>query len=155
LFIPFFGFLSGFLAYGIAIIVMTILIKLLMSFVQYKQFLSQAKLKVLKRELDAISEKYKDNKMKAQQETMALKIKAGASALSGCLPGLIQMPVYYALFMFFPTAFYLRQKSFLWTDDLSSYDAVAYLPFNIPFYGDHVSLFPILAAIAIFFYMKM
>jgi YidC/Oxa1 family membrane protein insertase len=155
LFIPLFGFLSGFLPYGIAIIVMTILIKLLMSFVQYKQFLSQAKLKVLKPELDAIKEKYKDNKMKAQQETMALQNKAGASPLSGCLPGLIQLPVFYALFMFFPTAFALRQKSFLWADDLSSYDAVAYLPFKIPFYGDHVSLFPILAAIAIFFYMKM
>ncbi|MFL0352368.1 membrane protein insertase YidC [Xanthomarina sp. GH4-25] len=155
LFIPLFGFLSGFLPYGIAIIVMTILIKLLMSFVQYKQFLSQAKLKVLKPELDAIKEKYKDNKMKAQQETMALQNKAGASPLSGCLPGLIQLPVFYALFMFFPTAFDLRQKSFLWADDLSSYDAVAYLPFKIPFYGDHVSLFPILAAIAIFFYMKM
>ena len=155
LFIPLFGFLSGFLPYGIAIIVMTILIKLLMSFVQYKQFLSQAKLKVLKPELDAIREKHKDNKMKAQQETMALQNKAGASPLSGCLPGLIQLPVFYALFMFFPTAFDLRQKSFLWADDLSSYDAVAHLPFKIPFYGDHVSLFPILAAIAIFFYMKM
>jgi YidC/Oxa1 family membrane protein insertase len=155
LFIPLFSFLSGFLPYGIAIIVMTVLIKLLMSFVQYKQFLSQAKMRVLKPELDAIKEKYKDNKMKAQQETMALQNKAGASPLAGCLPGLIQLPVFYALFMFFPTAFALRQKSFLWADDLSSYDVIAELPFNIPFYGDHVSLFPILAAIAIFFYMKM
>jgi YidC/Oxa1 family membrane protein insertase len=155
LFIPLFGFLSSFLPYGIAIIVMTILIKLMMSFVQYKQFLSQAKLRVLKPELDAIREKYKDNKLKAQQETMALQNKAGASPLAGCLPGLIQLPVFYALFMFFPTAFALRQKSFLWADDLSSYDVIADLPFNIPFYGDHVSLFPILAAIAIFFYMKM
>ncbi|MCD2259748.1 membrane protein insertase YidC [Psychroserpens luteolus] len=155
LFIPLFAFLSGFLPYGIAIIVMTVLIKLMMSFVQYKQFLSQAKMKVLKPELDAIRAKYKDNKMKAQQETMALQNKAGASPLAGCLPGLIQLPVFYALFMFFPTAFDLRQKSFLWADDLSSYDAIAELPFNIPFYGDHVSLFPILAAIAIFFYMKM
>ncbi|WP_299334830.1 membrane protein insertase YidC [uncultured Psychroserpens sp.] len=155
LFIPLFGFLSSFLPYGIAIIVMTILIKLMMSFVQYKQFLSQAKLRVLKPELDAIREKHKDNKMKAQQETMALQNKAGASPLAGCLPGLIQLPVFYALFMFFPTAFDLRQKSFLWADDLSSYDVIAELPFNIPFYGDHVSLFPILAAIAIFFYMKM
>jgi len=155
LFIPLFSFLSGFLPYGIAIIVMTILIKLLMSFVQYKQFLSQAKMKVLKPELDEIREKYKDNKMKAQQETMALQNKAGASPLAGCLPGLIQLPVFYALFMFFPTAFALRQKSFLWADDLSSYDVIAELPFTIPFYGDHVSGFPILAAIAIFFYMKM
>ncbi|MFT4611183.1 MAG: YidC/Oxa1 family membrane protein insertase [Glaciecola sp.] len=155
LFIPLFGFLSGFLPYGIAIIVMTVLIKLVMSFVQYKQFLSQAKMKVLKPELDAIREKHKDNKMKAQQETMALQNKAGASPLAGCLPGLIQLPVFYALFMFFPTAFALRQKSFLWADDLSSYDSIAELPFTIPMYGDHVSLFPILAAIAIFFYMKM
>lgn len=155
LFIPLFGFLSGFLPYGIAIIVMTILVKIMLSFVQYKQFLSQAKMKILKPELDAIRAKYKDNKLKAQQETMALQNKAGASPLSGCLPGLMQIPVFYALFMFFPTAFALRQKSFLWADDLSSYDSIADLPFNIPFYGDHVALFPILAAIAIFFYMKM
>ncbi|RAJ12989.1 membrane protein insertase YidC [Olleya aquimaris] len=155
LFIPLFNGLSSFLPYGIAIIVMTVLIKLAMSFVQYKQYLSQMKLKVLKPELDAIREKYKDNKLKAQQETMALQNKAGASPLAGCLPALIQMPVFYALFMFFPTAFALRQKKFLWADDLSSYDVVAELPFNIPLYGDHVSLFPILAAIAIFFYMKL
>lgn len=155
LFIPLFGWLSGMLPYGIAIIVMTVLVKIMLSFVQYKQFLSQAKMKILKPELDAIREKYKDNKLKAQQETMALQSKAGASPLSGCLPGLMQIPVFYALFMFFPTAFDLRQKSFLWADDLSSYDSIADLPFNIPFYGDHVALFPILAAIAIFFYMKM
>ncbi|MAB49570.1 MAG: membrane protein insertase YidC [Flavobacteriaceae bacterium] len=155
LFIPLFGWLIGFLPHGIAIIVMTVLVKLLLSFVQYKQFLSQAKMKILKPELEAIREKYKDNKLKAQQETMALQNKAGASPLSGCLPGLMQIPVFYALFMFFPTAFDLRQKSFLWADDLSSYDSIADLPFNIPFYGDHVALFPILAAIAIFFYMKM
>jgi YidC/Oxa1 family membrane protein insertase len=155
LFFPLFGFLSSFLPYGIAIIVMTILIKLAMSFVQYKQYLSQMKLKVLKPELDAIREKHKDNKMKAQQETMALQNKAGASPMAGCLPALIQMPVFYALFMFFPIAFALRQKKFLWAEDLSSYDVVAELPFSIPLYGDHVSLFPILAAIAIFFYMKL
>jgi len=154
-FIPLFGFLSGFLPYGFAIIVMTILVKILMSFVQYKQFLSQAKMKILKPELEAIREKHKDNKLKAQQETMSLQSRAGASPLSGCLPGLIQIPVFYSLFMFFPTAFDLRQKKFLWVDDLSSYDVIAELPFKIPFYGDHVSLFPILAAIAIFFYMKM
>ncbi|MDO1501127.1 membrane protein insertase YidC [Winogradskyella maritima] len=155
IFIPLFNFLSGMLPYGIAIIVMTILVKIVLSFVQYKQFLSQAKMKILKPELDAIRTKYKDNKLKAQQETMALQSKAGASPLSGCLPGLMQIPVFYALFMFFPTAFALRQKSFLWADDLSSYDVIAELPFSIPFYGDHVSLFPILAAVAIFFYMKM
>jgi len=154
-FIPFFGFLAGFLPYGIAIIVMTISIKLIMSFVQYKQFLSQAKMKILKPELDAIREKHKDNKMKAQQETMALQTKAGASPMAGCLPALIQLPVFYALFQFFPSAFDLRQKSFLWVKDLSSYDVIAELPFSIPFYGDHVSLFPILASVAIFFYMQL
>lgn len=155
IFVPLFSFLSSFLPYGIAIIVMTILIKLLLSFVQYKQFLSQAKMKILKPELEAIRVKYKDDKMKIQKETMALQNRAGASPLAGCLPALIQLPVFYALFMFFPTAFDLRQKSFLWADDLSSYDAIAELPFRIPMYGDHVSLFPILASIAIFFYMKM
>ena len=154
-FMPLFAFLGGFMPYGIAIVVMTILVKICLSFVQYKQFLSQAKLKILKPELDAIREKYKDNKMKAQQETMALQTKAGASPLAGCLPALIQLPVFYALFQFFPSAFDLRQKSFLWADDLSSYDTIANLPFNIPFYGNHVSLFPILAAIAIFFYMQL
>ena len=155
LFIPLFAFLGKFLPYGIAIIVMTILIKLLLSFVQYKQFLSQAKMKILKPELDAIRAKYKDNKMKAQQETLSLQTKAGASPMAGCLPALVQLPVFYALFQFFPSAFDLRQKSFLWVNDLSSYDTIAELPFNIPFYGDHVSLFPILASIAIFFYMRL
>lgn len=153
--IPLFGFLSSFLPAGIAIICLTILLKLILSPVQYKQYLSQAKLKVLKPELDAIKEKYGDNKMKVQQETMKLQNIAGASPLKGCLPALLQIPVFYALFTFFPTAFDLRQKSFLWADDLSSYDTIAELPFNIPFYGDHVSLFPILASIAIFIYMMM
>ena len=154
-FSPLYAWLTNYLPYGLAIIVMTIMVKIVLSFVQYKQFLSQAKMKILKPELDAIREKYKNNKMKAQQETLAVQNKAGASPLSGCLPGMLQMPVFYALFMFFPIAFELRQKSFLWVDDLSSYDSIAELPFNIPFYGDHISLFPILASIAIFFYMKM
>ena len=155
IFIPLFGFLSGFLPHGIAIIVMTILVRLVLSPVLYKSYLSQAKMKILKPEIAAIQAKHKDNKMKSQQETMALYSKAGASPMSGCLPAFIQLPVFYALFMFFPTAFDLRQKSFLWADDLSSYDVIAELPFRIPMYGNHVSLFPILAAIAIFFYMKM
>ena len=154
-FSPLYAWLTNYLSYGIAIIVMTIMVKIVLSFVQYKQFLSQAKMKILKPELDAIREKHKNNKMKVQQETMALQNKAGASPLSGCLPGMLQLPVFYALFMFFPIAFELRQKPFLWVDDLSSYDSIAELPFNIPFYGDHISLFPILASIAIFFYMKM
>lgn len=153
--IPLFGFLSDFLPAGIAIIVLTILIKLLLSPVQYKQYLAQAKMKVLKPELDEIKKKYEGNNLKIQQETMKLQTQAGASPLKGCLPALLQIPVFYALFTFFPSAFDLRQKSFLWADDLSSYDTIAELPFHIPFYGDHVSLFPILASIAIFVYMMM
>lgn len=155
LFIPLFGFLSGIFPYGIAIIIMTIVVRLVLSPVLYKSYLSQAKMKILKPEITEISKKYKDNPMKKQKETMALYSKAGASPMSGCLPALLQLPVFYALFMFFPTAIELRQKSFLWAEDLSSYDIIAELPFRIPLYGDHVSLFPILAAIAIFFYMKM
>lgn len=155
LIIPFFNLLSGFLPAGIAIIFLTISVKLLLSPVQYKQYVSQAKMKVLKPEINELNEKYKDNAMKKQQETMKLYSKAGASPMSGCLPGLMQIPVFYALFNFFPSAFDIRQKSFLWADDLSSYDVVAELPFTIPFYGDHVSLFPILASIAIFIYMMM
>lgn len=155
IFSPLYAWLSSFLSYGIAIIVMTIMVKILLSFVQYKQFLSQAKMKILKPELDALREKYKGNKMKAQKETMALQNRAGASPISGCLPGLLQIPVFYSLFMFFPIAFELRQKPFLWVNDLSSYDTIVDLPFNIPFYGNHISLFPILASIAIFFYMRM
>ena len=154
-FIPLFGFLSGFMSYGIAIIIFTILIKIAMSPITYKSFLSQAKMKVLKPEIAELGEKFKDNPMKKQQETMALYSKAGVNPMAGCIPALIQLPFMYASFQFFPSAFDLRQKSFLWADDLSSYDSIYKLPFNIPFYGDHVSLFPILAAIAIFFYMKM
>ncbi|MEH6681597.1 MAG: membrane protein insertase YidC [Sediminicola sp.] len=155
IFTPAYTFLSSFLPYGIAIVVMTILVRLLMSPVTYKSYLSQAKMKVLKPEIAEINEKYKDNAMKKQQETMKLYGKAGVSPMSGCVPALLQLPIFYALFMFFPTSFALRQKPFLWADDLSSYDTIAQLPFTIPFYGDHVSLFPILASIAIFFYMMM
>ncbi|MBW2962849.1 membrane protein insertase YidC [Mesonia aestuariivivens] len=153
--IPFFNFLSGFLPAGIAIIFLTISVKLLLSPVQYKQYVSQAKMKVLRPEINEINEKYKDNAMKKQQETMKLYSKAGASPMSGCLPALMQIPVFYALFNFFPSAIELRQKSFLWAEDLSSYDVIAELPFRIPLYGDHISLFPILASIAIFIYMTM
>lgn len=155
IFTPFFGFLSSFLPFGIAIIIMTIVVRILMSPVTYKSYLSQAKMRVLKPEITEINEKHKDNAMKRQQETMALYNKAGVSPLSGCVPALLQLPIFYALFMFFPTSFSLRQKSFLWAEDLSAYDTVAELPFNIPFYGDHISLFPILASVAIFFYMMM
>ncbi|WP_424494533.1 membrane protein insertase YidC [Salinimicrobium sp. GXAS 041] len=153
--IPFFGFLINYFPAGIAIILMTVAIKLLLSPVQYKQYLSQAKMKVLRPEINELNEKYKDNPMKKQQETMKLQSKAGASPMAGCIPALMQLPVFYALFQFFPSAFDLRQKGFLWAEDLSSYDKIADLPFNIPFYGDHISLFPILASIAIFIYMMM
>ncbi|MCR9228054.1 MAG: membrane protein insertase YidC [Flavobacteriaceae bacterium] len=154
-FTPFYTFLSSFLPYGIAIVIMTILVRLALSPVTYKSYLSQAKMKVLKPEISEISEKYKDNAMKKQQETMKVYNKAGVSPMSGCVPALLQLPIFYSLFMFFPTSFALRQKPFLWAEDLSSYDTIFELPFTIPFYGDHVSLFPILASVAIFFYMQM
>ena len=155
IFVPLFGFLSSFIAYGIAIIIFTILIKVVMSPITYKSFLSQAKMKVLRPEINELNEKFKKDPMKKQQETMKLYNKAGVNPMAGCIPALIQIPFMYASFQFFPSAIELRQKGFLWADDLSSFDAVLKLPFYIPFYGNHVSLFPILAAIAIFFYMKM
>ena len=155
IFLPLFGFLSSFLSYGIAIIVMTIIVRLLMSPVTYKSYVSQIKMKVLRPDIEAISAKFKDDAVKRQQETMSLYTRAGANPMSGCIPALIQLPVFYALFSFFPVAFVLRDKSFLWADDLSSFDSILDLGFNIPFYGDHVSLFPILASVAIFFYTKM
>ncbi|MFW0736411.1 membrane protein insertase YidC [Flavobacterium sp.] len=157
IFIPLFGFLSSTigLSLGIAIIIFTIIIKLAMSPITYKSFLSQAKMKVLRPEITELGEKFKKDPMKKQQETMKLYNKAGVNPMAGCIPALIQLPFMYASFQFFPSAFELRQKGFLWADDLSSFDAVVKLPFSIPLYGDHISLFPILAAIAIFFYMKM
>lgn len=155
IFIPVFGILASFLPYGIAIIALTILVRLVMSPITYKSYVSQAKMKIIRPEVNAINEKYKNDPMKKQQETMKLYSAAGVNPMAGCLPALAQIPVFYALFQFFPSAFDLRQKSFLWADDLSSYDNIIQLPFRIPFYGDHVSLFPILASIAIFFYMKM
>ena len=157
IFIPLFGFLSSTigLSLGIAIIIFTIIIKLAMSPITYKSFLSQAKMKVLRPEITELGEKFKKDPMKKQQETMKLYNKAGVNPMAGCIPALIQLPFMYASFQFFPSAFELRQKGFLWADDLSSFDAVVKLPFHIPLYGDHISLFPILAAVAIFFYMKM
>ena len=155
IFIPLFGFLSSYIAYGIAIIIFTVLIKIAMSPITFKSFLSQAKMKVLRPEIAELGEKFKKDPMKKQQETMKLYNKAGVNPMAGCIPALIQLPFMYASFQFFPSAFELRQKSFLWADDLSSFDEVIKLPFHIPLYGDHISLFPVLAAIAIFFYMKM
>jgi len=154
-FVPLYRFLSGLFPYGIAIIFMTIIVRIVLAPVLYKSYLSQAKMKILRPELDEINKKFKDNAMKRQQEMMSLYRKAGANPMSGCLPGLLQIPVFYALFMFFPSAFDLRQKSFLWADDLSAYDSILDFGFYIPLYGDHVSLFPILASVSIFFYMKM
>jgi YidC/Oxa1 family membrane protein insertase len=155
IFIPTYDFLTGFFPYGIAIIVFTILIRLIMSPITYKSYLSQAKMKVLRPEITELNDKYKNDAMKKQQETMKLYGKAGVNPMAGCIPAVLQIPVFYALFQFFPSAIDLRQKSFLWADDLSSFDSVLDLPFYIPFYGNHVSLFPILASVAIFFYMKM
>jgi YidC/Oxa1 family membrane protein insertase len=154
-FFPLFGLLSGFLPYGIAIIVMTVIVRLVLSPVTYKSYLSQAKMKVLRPEINELTEKYKNDAGRKQQETMKLYSKAGVNPMAGCVPSLLQLPVFLGLFYFFPVAFSLRGKSFLWAEDLSSYDAVLELPFSIPFYGDHVSLFPLLASVAIFFYSKM
>ncbi|MGO4817991.1 membrane protein insertase YidC [Flavobacterium sp. W22_SRS_FP1] len=154
-FIPVYGFLSMFIQHGWAIILFTILVKLVLSPITYKSFLSQAKMKVLRPEINELGEKFKKDPMKKQQETMKLYNKAGVNPMAGCVPGLLQMPVFYALFQFFPSAIGLRQEGFLWANDLSSYDSIYELPFHIPFYGNHISLFPILASIAIFFYMKM
>ncbi len=157
-FYPVFNMLKGFMGnFGLIIILMTIVVRIIMSPVLYKSYLSSAKMKVIRPELTALNEKYpgKENAMKRQQETMAIQRKAGVSMMSGCIPALLQMPVFFALFKFFPTNIDFRQKSFLWANDLSSYDTVFKLPFSIPFYGDHVSLFPILASVAIFFYMRM
>lgn len=157
-FYPVFNFLQGFLSnFGLIIILMTIVVRLIMSPLVYKSYLSSAKMKVIRPELTALNEKYpgKENAMKRQQETMAVQRKAGVSMMSGCIPALLQMPVFFALFKFFPTNLAVRQEGFLWANDLSSYDTIYQLPFTVPFYGDHVSLFPILASIAIFFYMKM
>jgi len=158
IFYPVFNMLKGFIGnYGLIIILMTIVVRILMSPVLYKSYLSSAKMKVIRPEMEEINKKYpgKENAMKRQQEIMAVQRKAGVNMMSGCIPALMQMPVFFALFKFFPTNIEFRQEGFLWATDLSSYDTVFQLPFKIPFYGDHVSLFPILASVAIFFYMKM
>ncbi len=155
IYFPLFGFLSNYFSAGLAVIFMTIITRLAMSPVTYKTYLSQARMKVIRPEIMELNEKYKNDAIKKQQETMKLYNKAGANPLLGCVPALFQLPVFYALFCFFPIAFQLRGKPFLWADDLSSYDVVAELPFAIPWYGDHVSLLPILASIAIFFYTMM
>jgi YidC/Oxa1 family membrane protein insertase len=146
--IPIFNFLNQFnLSYGIIILVLTIAIKLLLTPLTYKNLVSSAKMRALKPEMDAINEKNKDaDPLKKQQATMELYRKAGVNPASGCVPMLIQLPILYAMFRFFPASIELRQEKFLWADDLSSYDSILDLPFEIPWYGDHVSLFTLLMA---------
>ena len=156
--INFFDYLSRFISnFGIIILLMTIAIKLLISPLTLKSYVSSAKMRVLKPEIDKINEKYpkQEDAMKKQQEIMALYKKTGVSMFGGCLPMLLQFPILFAMFRFFPASFELRQQGFLWADDLSTYDAIFELPFHIPLYGDHVSLFAILMAVSMYFYSKM
>ena len=145
LIIPIFNILSQFISnYGIIIMLMTIIIRLLLSFFTYKSYLSAAKMRVLKPELDELRAKIGDDQQKMGMEQMKLYRTAGVNPLGGCLPTLFQLPILFAMYYFFPTSIELRQESFLWANDLSTYDSVLDLPFNIPFYGAHVSLFTLL-----------
>ena len=152
-----FDFLSKyFSSYGFIILLLTLIIKIGLAPFTYKAFLSQAKMKVLKPEIDKINDKLKGkDPMKAQQETMGLYRKAGVNPMGGCLPMLFQFPILIAMFRFFPASIELRQESFLWADDLSSYDSIYELGFNIPFYGDHISLFTLLMTISTLLYTHM
>lgn len=138
---------------GLVILLLTFAIKLVLFPITWKTYLSSAKMRVLKPEIDALKEKITD-KMKLQQATMALYRQTGVNPLAGCIPMLIQMPILFALFRFFPATFDLRQQSFLWAEDLSTYDSIYNLPFSIPLYGDHVSLFTLLMAVSMIFYTK-
>ncbi|RLD66695.1 MAG: membrane protein insertase YidC [Bacteroidetes bacterium] len=155
--IPLFNFLGGFLSsYGLIILVMTVLIKLILFPLTYKSYASSAKMRVLKPQIDEINKKIpKDKSMERQQATMALYKKAGVNPMGGCLPMVLQFPILIAMFRFFPASIELRQQSFLWATDLSSYDSIYDLPFTIPFYGDHVSLFTLLMAVSIIFSTKL
>jgi YidC/Oxa1 family membrane protein insertase len=155
--IPIFNFLNKFdLSYGIIILVLTLVIKLLLMPLTYKNFIASAKMRVLKPEMEAINAKFKDgDALKKQQATMDLYRKAGVNPASGCVPMLIQMPILYAMFRFFPSSIELRQEKFLWAEDLSSYDSILDLPFEIPLYGDHVSLFTLLMAASTIFYTML
>lgn len=151
--IPSFDFLGGFISnYGIVILLLTLFIKLLILPLTYKSYLSTAKMRLLKPDIDKINERYpkKDDAMKKQQAMMEVYRQAGVSPMGGCLPMLIQFPILIAMFRFFPASIELRQKSFLWADDLSSYDSILNLPFDIPFYGAHVSLFTLLMAVSLY-----
>ncbi|HIF14225.1 MAG TPA: membrane protein insertase YidC [Bacteroidetes bacterium] len=153
---PTFSFLEKYIGnYGIIILLLSVLIKLIVSPLTYKTYISQIKMRVIKPETDALKEKYKDDNQKFSGAQMELYRKAGVNPLSGCLPMLLQMPILFAMFRFFPSSIQLRQQGFLWADDLSSYDSILDLPFDIPFYGAHVSLFTILMTITSVFYSRM
>lgn len=156
--IPTFNFLGKFIHnYGIIILIMTILIKIVVSPLTMKSYKSSAKMNILKPEIDKLNEKYpkQEDALKKQQAMMDLYRRAGISPMGGCLPMLLQLPILYAMFRFFPASIELRQQKFLWADDLSAYDSILDLPFNIPLYGDHVSLFALLMAVSMFLYSKM
>ena len=156
--IPIFNLLqSTGMAYGIIILLLTIFIKIILFPLMYRNYKSSAKMRVLRPEINAINEKFPDkaDAMKRQQGTMELYRKTGVNPFSGCVPMLIQMPILYAMFRFFPAAIELRGESFLWADDLSGYDSIIDLGFEIPFYGDHVSLFTLMMAASTLIYTRM
>jgi len=156
--IPVFNFLDSFnMNYGLIILILTILIKIVLFPIAYKTYSSSAKMRLLKPDIEEITAKFpkKEDALKKQQATMALYKKAGVNPMAGCLPMLLQLPVLIALFRFFPASFELRQQGFLWADDLSTYDSILNLPFNIPFYGSHVSLFTLLMTITTIIYTKV
>lgn len=156
--IPIFNWLSKFISnYGIIILILTILLKIAISPLTLKSYVSSAKMRVIKPEVDKINAKYPkpEDAMKKQQATMDLYKKCGISMFGGCLPMLLQLPLLYAMFRFFPASFELRQQRFLWAEDLSTYDSILDLGFNIPLYGDHISLFALLMAVTMVIYSKM
>lgn len=154
--IPIFNWLDSFqLNYGLIIFILTLVFKLLLFPLTYKSYLSAAKMKVLKPEIDELKEKYGTDAQKIQSEQMKLFQKAGVNPLGGCFPLLLQFPILIALFNFFPASIELRQQPFLWADDLSSYDSILDLPFTIPFYGAHVSLFTLLMTVSTILYTRM
>lgn len=140
--------------YGLVILFLTLIIKLVLTPIQWKMYVSSAKMRILKPEIDELNEKYpnKEDAMKKQTEMMTLYRESGASPFSGCLPMLIQMPILFAIFRYFPATFALRQQSFLWAEDLSTYDAIYTYGFDIPLYGDHISLFTILMSVTTLIY---
>ncbi len=152
--IPIFNFLDSFhMNYGIIILILTIILKLLLLPIAYKTVLSSAKMKVLKPEIDEINEKFKnEDAVKKQQATMALYKQAGVNPMAGCIPVLLQMPILIALFNFFPASIELRQQGFLWAHDLSTYDSIYNFGFDVPWYGDHVSLFALLMTVSTLLY---